>query len=71
MFEILFAHACVFLLAQCPDVESPDVILIKDEDDVGGCEPVVGEFALFNNVRPVTFIGRHIRAIIGKTSEQT
>ncbi|XP_045887647.1 gastrula zinc finger protein XlCGF53.1-like [Micropterus dolomieu] len=28
--------------ANCPDVESPDVILIKDEDDVGGCEPVVG-----------------------------
>ncbi|KAM7417625.1 hypothetical protein PAMA_017319 [Pampus argenteus] len=24
-------------------VETPDVILIKDEDDVGGCEPVVGE----------------------------
>ncbi|XP_070693277.1 oocyte zinc finger protein XlCOF8.4-like [Pempheris klunzingeri] len=28
---------------QCADVESPDVILIKDEDDVGGCEPVVGQ----------------------------
>ncbi|XP_071362895.1 uncharacterized protein [Trachinotus anak] len=28
---------------QCADVESPDVILIKDEDDVGGCGPVVGQ----------------------------
>ncbi|XP_008276508.1 oocyte zinc finger protein XlCOF29-like [Stegastes partitus] len=28
---------------QCADVESPDVILIKDEDDIGGCEPVVGQ----------------------------
>ncbi|KAM7389785.1 hypothetical protein PAMP_023741 [Pampus punctatissimus] len=28
---------------ECADVETPDVILIKDEDDVGGCEPVVGE----------------------------
>ncbi|XP_017283716.1 zinc finger protein 554 [Kryptolebias marmoratus] len=28
---------------QCADVESPDVILIKDEDDVGGCKPVVGQ----------------------------
>ncbi|XP_069387905.1 uncharacterized protein [Paralichthys olivaceus] len=27
---------------QCADVESPDVILIKDEDDVGGCGPAVG-----------------------------
>ncbi|AWP12045.1 putative oocyte zinc finger protein XlCOF29-like [Scophthalmus maximus] len=27
---------------ECADVESPDVILIKDEDDVGGCGPVVG-----------------------------
>ncbi|XP_036932049.1 zinc finger protein with KRAB and SCAN domains 1-like isoform X1 [Acanthopagrus latus] len=25
-----------------PDVETPDVILIKDEDDVGGCGPVGG-----------------------------
>lgn len=24
-------------------METPDVILIKDEDDIGGCEPVVGE----------------------------
>nr|XP_020450597.1 uncharacterized protein LOC109957220 isoform X2 [Monopterus albus] len=24
---------------QCADVESPDVILIKDEDDIGGCGP--------------------------------
>ncbi|XP_062250158.1 zinc finger protein 394-like [Platichthys flesus] len=28
---------------QCADVESPDVILIKDEDDVGGCGPDVGQ----------------------------
>ncbi|KAF3693924.1 Zinc finger protein 500 Zinc finger protein with KRAB and SCAN domains 18 [Channa argus] len=28
---------------QCADVESPDVILIKDEDDIGGCEPVEGQ----------------------------
>ncbi|XP_040903444.1 zinc finger protein 696-like [Toxotes jaculatrix] len=28
---------------QCTDVESPDVILIKDEDDVGGCGTVVGQ----------------------------
>ncbi|XP_033488419.1 uncharacterized protein LOC117260557 [Epinephelus lanceolatus] len=28
---------------QCADGESPDVILIKDEDDVGGCGPVVGQ----------------------------
>nr|XP_019969616.1 PREDICTED: zinc finger and SCAN domain-containing protein 2-like [Paralichthys olivaceus] len=28
---------------QCADVESPDVILIKDEDDVGGCGPAVGQ----------------------------
>ncbi|XP_070407505.1 uncharacterized protein [Nothobranchius furzeri] len=28
---------------QCADVAIPDVILIKDEDDVGGCEPVVGQ----------------------------
>ncbi|KAG7518527.1 zinc finger and SCAN domain-containing protein 2-like [Solea senegalensis] len=29
--------------AQCADVESPDVILIKDEDDVGGCGPAGGQ----------------------------
>ncbi|XP_022045259.1 gastrula zinc finger protein XlCGF53.1-like [Acanthochromis polyacanthus] len=28
---------------QHADVESPDVILIKDEDDIGGCGPVVGQ----------------------------
>ncbi|XP_029021217.1 zinc finger and SCAN domain-containing protein 2-like [Betta splendens] len=28
---------------QCADVESPDVILIKDEDDIGGCEPHEGQ----------------------------
>uniref|UniRef100_A0A1A8IJ92 C2H2-type domain-containing protein n=2 Tax=Nothobranchius kuhntae TaxID=321403 RepID=A0A1A8IJ92_NOTKU len=28
---------------QCADVAIPDVILIKDEDDVGGCEAVVGQ----------------------------
>ncbi|XP_029367657.1 zinc finger protein 205-like isoform X2 [Echeneis naucrates] len=28
---------------QCADVETPDVILIKDEDDVGGCGPVGGQ----------------------------
>ncbi|KAM3613259.1 uncharacterized protein V6R79_023103 [Siganus canaliculatus] len=28
---------------KCADVESPDVILIKDEDDVGGCGQVVGQ----------------------------
>ncbi|XP_047440353.1 zinc finger protein 227-like [Mugil cephalus] len=28
---------------QCADVESPDVILIKDEDDIGGCGPDVGK----------------------------
>ncbi|XP_026214466.1 zinc finger and SCAN domain-containing protein 2-like [Anabas testudineus] len=28
---------------QCTDVESPDVILIKDEDDITGCEPVEGQ----------------------------
>nr|XP_040029162.1 sal-like protein 4 isoform X1 [Gasterosteus aculeatus aculeatus] len=27
---------------ECADVESPDIILIKDEDDMGGCGPVVG-----------------------------
>ncbi|KAM4554510.1 uncharacterized protein PAE49_013898 isoform 1-T1 [Odontesthes bonariensis] len=31
--------------AQSADVESPDVILIKDEDDIGGCGSVVGELA--------------------------
>ncbi|KAK9518101.1 hypothetical protein VZT92_023422 [Zoarces viviparus] len=29
--------------AECADVESPDIILIKDEDDVGGCGPVGGQ----------------------------
>ncbi|XP_029298046.1 zinc finger protein 432-like [Cottoperca gobio] len=28
---------------ECADVESPDVILIKDEEDVGGCVSVVGQ----------------------------
>ncbi|XP_051275014.1 gastrula zinc finger protein XlCGF53.1-like [Dicentrarchus labrax] len=28
---------------KCADVESPDVILIKDEDDVGGCGPADGQ----------------------------
>ncbi|XP_041799496.1 zinc finger and SCAN domain-containing protein 2-like [Chelmon rostratus] len=28
---------------ECADVESPDVILIKDEDDIGGCGPVAGQ----------------------------
>ncbi|XP_054453870.1 zinc finger protein 3-like [Anoplopoma fimbria] len=28
---------------ECADLESPDIILIKDEDDVGGCGPVVGQ----------------------------
>ncbi|XP_069550684.1 uncharacterized protein [Brachyistius frenatus] len=28
---------------QGADVESPDVILIKDEDDIGGCGPVEGQ----------------------------
>ncbi|XP_076594851.1 uncharacterized protein LOC143325569 [Chaetodon auriga] len=27
----------------CADVDTPDVILIKDEDDIGGCGPVVGQ----------------------------
>lgn len=27
----------------CADVEGPDVILIKDEDDIGECEPVKGQ----------------------------
>lgn len=31
------------VIPQCTDVESPDVILIKDEDDIGGCEPGEGE----------------------------
>ncbi|XP_028272351.1 zinc finger protein 37-like [Parambassis ranga] len=34
---------------QCADVESPDVILIKDEDDIGECGPVVGEGDFGNN----------------------
>ncbi|XP_006781446.1 zinc finger protein 347-like [Neolamprologus brichardi] len=34
---------------QCADVESPDVILIKDEDDVGGCGPDVGDQVDFRN----------------------
>lgn len=43
-------------MTQCAaDVHSPDVILIKDEDDVGACEPVVGEsfsfsFFFFSNL---------------------
>ncbi|XP_031158980.1 zinc finger protein 354B-like [Sander lucioperca] len=28
---------------ECADGEIPDVILIKDEDDIGGCGPVVGQ----------------------------
>ncbi|XP_068447087.1 uncharacterized protein [Clinocottus analis] len=28
---------------ECADEESPDIILIKDEDDVGGCGTVVGQ----------------------------
>ncbi|XP_061582275.1 zinc finger protein 287-like [Cololabis saira] len=32
------------------DVESPDVILIKDEDDVGCCEPAVGQDNFGNGV---------------------
>ncbi|XP_030594528.1 zinc finger and SCAN domain-containing protein 2-like [Archocentrus centrarchus] len=35
--------------AQCADVESPDVILIKDEDDVGGCGTDVGGHDGFGN----------------------
>ncbi|XP_044061748.1 transcription factor che-1-like [Siniperca chuatsi] len=34
---------------ECPDVESPDVILIKDEDDVGGCGPAVGQDDFVNH----------------------
>ncbi|CAG5990690.1 unnamed protein product [Menidia menidia] len=33
--------------ARCTDVESPDVILIKDEDDIGGCGSAVDD-----SVRP-------------------
>uniref|UniRef100_UPI003AB01913 uncharacterized protein n=1 Tax=Centroberyx gerrardi TaxID=166262 RepID=UPI003AB01913 len=28
---------------ECAEVETPDVILIKDEDDIGGCRTVVGQ----------------------------
>ncbi|XP_056295374.1 zinc finger protein 239-like [Pseudoliparis swirei] len=28
---------------ECADAEIPDIILIKDEDDVGGCRPVGGQ----------------------------
>ncbi|XP_068181995.1 zinc finger protein ZFMSA12A-like [Antennarius striatus] len=28
---------------KCAEVETPDVILIKDEDEVGGCGPIVGQ----------------------------
>ncbi|KAM6923442.1 uncharacterized protein FYW49_005874 [Xenentodon cancila] len=38
----------------CVDVESPDIILIKDEDDVGGCEPAVGQDNFGNGVGPGT-----------------
>lgn len=31
--------------SQCAEVDTPDVILIKDEDDVGGCAPVKGKFS--------------------------
>ena len=31
-------------------METPDVILIKDEDDVGGCGPVGGELSVFNRM---------------------
>ena len=37
-------------------MESPDVILIKDEDDIGGCGSVVGELAF-----PVVFASKIAR----------
>ena len=47
-FLLLFVCSCTCVhVCQCADVESPDVILIKDEDDVGGCGPDVGEEAVF------------------------
>lgn len=41
--EMLCFFIHLLLFCQCAVEESPDVILIKDEDDIGGCEPVEGE----------------------------
>nr|XP_046261420.1 zinc finger protein 615-like [Scatophagus argus] len=35
--------SCSATRVECADVETPDIILIKDEDDVGGCGSVVGQ----------------------------
>ncbi|XP_074529479.1 uncharacterized protein LOC141793052 isoform X2 [Halichoeres trimaculatus] len=39
---------------QCTDVEGPDVILIKDEDDIGECEPSKGQENLEHSARSGT-----------------
>lgn len=45
LFEVLICSGFCLIVCQCADVDSPEVILIKDEDDVVGSAPDIGESA--------------------------